>query len=139
MSLRLKNATASQFPQGGWPFEDPLTKRKFNGWEGTPQMIAVKVAEHRRANPQLYPDGKGQDLNSIVQEIYAQKVRVMPWLFTGYPDKNPAYPSQPAAKAVVIKGEKCTCGATEFKPVYCPTCSGRRITGYVCASCGKAK
>ena len=140
MSLRLKNASASQFPPGGWPFTDPKTGRKFNGWEGTPQMIAVKVVEHRRANPSLYPDGAGQDVNAIIQEIFAQKVKAMPWLFTGFPDQGPgAYPSQPAPASVSIRGEKCSCGATEFKPVYCPTCSGRRIIGYTCASCGKSK
>lgn len=139
MSLTLKNATASQFPAGGWPFEDPLTKRKFNGWEGSPQMIAVKVAEHRRGNPTFYPDGKGQDVGGIIQEIFAQKVKVAPWLFTGHPDRDVAYPSQPKGSPVTIRGEKCSCGATEFEPVYCPTCSGRRITGYKCRSCGKSK
>lgn len=139
MSLRLKNATASQFPRDGWPFEDPITKRKFNGWEGSPKMIAEKVAEHRRGNPKLYPNGAGQNINEIVQEIFAQKVKVMPWLFQGYEDKLPVYPSQQPAKPVTIKGDKCSCGATEFEAIYCPTCSGRRVTGYKCKSCGKAK
>lgn len=137
MSLQLKNATASQFPQGGWGFTDPKTNRKFNGWEGTPQMIAVKVAEHRRANPSIYPNGEGQDLNGIIQQIYEQKMKTAPWLFVGQPDKDPAQPQTQAA-TVTIVGQKCSCGATEFKPVYCATCSGRRITGYTCASCGKS-
>ncbi len=139
MSLILKNSTSSQFPPGGYPFTDPKTGRKFNGWEGTPQMIAVKVAEHRRANPSLYPDGAGQDINGIIQEIFAQKFKVMPWLFRGQPDQGPgAYPSQPATEPVTIRGEKCSCGATEFTPEYCKTCSGSRVVGMKCKSCGKA-
>ncbi len=135
--LRLKNATASQFPQGGWPFTDPRTGMKFNGWEGSPMMQAVKIAAHRGANPSKWPDGTGQDLNSIVQELYAQKFSVMPWLFLGQPDKDPSYPSNPAT--VLVNGEKCSCGNTQFTPIYCATCSGKRITGYKCSGCGKQK
>ncbi len=139
MSLVLKNATASQFPPQGWPFTDPRTGMKFNGWEGSPPMQAVKIAAHRRANPHKWPDGEGQDTNGIVQELYAQKFASMPWLFVGQPDKDPTYRPNREATSVTISGEKCSCGATEFKPVYCKTCSGKRITGYTCASCGKEK
>lgn len=138
--LTLKNSSSSQFPPGGYPFIDPKTGMKFNGWEGSPQMIAVKVAEHRRGNPTFYPDGAGQDTNGIIQEIFAQKMKSMPWLFVGQPDQGPQpYPSEPASQAVTILGDKCGCGSTEYEPIYCPTCSGKRITGYKCKSCGRQK
>ncbi len=138
MSLKLKNASASQFPPEGWPFTDPKTGMRFNGWEGTPQMIAVKIQAHRAANPKFYPDGAGQDANAIIQEIFMQKVQRMPWLFSGYPDKDPSYPSQPVARETIVKGAACSCGCTEFIAEYCKTCSGARIVGRKCKSCGKA-
>ncbi len=138
MSLRLKNTTASQFCRDGWPFTDPKTGMRFGGMEGSPPMQAVRIAAHRAANPRLYPAGEGQDTNAIIQEIYAQKVQVMPELFVGYPDKNPAYPSQPAQRETIVKGAACSCGGTEFIAEYCRTCSGNRIIGRKCKSCGKA-
>jgi hypothetical protein len=135
MSLQLKNATASQFPPSGWPFSDPKTGMKFNGWEGTPQMQAVKIAAHRRANPKFYPDGAGQDSNAIIQELYQQKFSSAPWLFVGQPDKDPAQGQSQGA--TIIIGEKCSCGSTEWIPEYCKTCSGRRVIGRKCASCGR--
>lgn len=140
MTLSLKNPGASQFPPSGWPYRDPKTGMDFNGYQGSPQIIAVKIAEHRRANPKFYPGNEGQNVESIVQEIYAAKFAVAPWMFKGQPDRNPVYQSatqsQPSNERV--NGAACSCGSTEYIPVYCPTCSGRRITGRKCASCGKS-
>jgi len=139
--LSLKKPS-NQFPDGGgWGFVDPKTGMKFNGYEGSPQMIAVKIAAHRAANPKLYPNGHGQNPESIVQEIYQQKADKMPWLFRGFPDKNPAaaYPSAPDNAPVAKTSAACSCGATEVKPVYCQVCSGRKVTGYTCIGCGKSR
>ncbi len=138
MSLKLKNASASQFPENGWPFTDPRTGMKFPGWEGSPDMQSVKIAAHRAANPKLWPNGEGQDRGGIIQELFAQKVRTHPYLFVGYPDKDPSYRSQPEARETIVKGSACSCGCTEFIAEYCRTCSGNRIVGRKCKSCGKA-
>ena len=141
MTLSLKNPKSSQFPPSGWNFSDPKTGMSFNGYQGSPEMIAVKVAEHRRANPKFYPGNEGQNVQNIVQEIYAAKHAKMPWLFRGEPDLNTAaaYPSQPDNAPVAKTSAACSCGATEVKPVYCPTCSGKRVTGYTCIGCGKSR
>ncbi len=139
MSLRLKNSTSSQFPPDGYPFVDAKTGMKFNGWEGNPQSQAVRIAAHRAANPRHYPDGAGQDVNGIIQELFEQKAKKMPWIFVGFADQHPAQPYPNNTATVIVNGEKCSCGNTQFTPIYCATCSGKRITGYKCASCGKQK
>lgn len=132
MSLYLKNENIG-LPSGGFPFKDPKTGMLFNGYEGTAQMIAVKVMAHRDANSALYPNGSG-GLDAIVQEIYAQKNAQMPWLFVGGPD-DPGLPPTITASTGAVGGI-CVCGATEVDPIYCPTCGGQRITGYKCRACG---
>jgi len=138
MILKLKNPQG-QFPPGGFPFTDSRTKMKWNGYEGTPAMTAAKVITHRRANPMLYPAGISEafDLNSVVQEIFAQKFTTSPELFSGYgpPDAvvqvNMNAPTGPAVSA----STPCQCGSNQIVPVYCQTCSGNRVTGYRCAGC----
>ncbi len=139
MNYALKNP-AMQFPPGGFGFVDPRTKRVFNGWEGTAPMQAVKIIEHRRGNPKIYPPEEGQwfDQKSVTIEVLAQKFKEMPHLFLGQPDKDPSYPSQPVARETIVKGAACSCGCTEFIAEYCKTCSGARIVGRKCKSCGKA-
>lgn len=140
MSLRLKNSTSSQFPPDGYPFVDAKTGMKFNGWEGNPQSQAVRIAAHRAANPRHYPDGAGQDVNGIIQELFEQKSKKMPWLFVGFPDQHPAqpYPSaQSSPSQVANTDQACECGCKEVVLTYCPTCSGRRVTSSKCKSCGK--
>ena len=141
MSLFLKNGNSSQFPPGnGWGFTDPKTKMVFNGWEGDWNYVARKVIEHRKANPAFYPDGEGQDLNAVVQEIFKQKHSKMPWLFRGEPDKDVAYSSKSTSPSQVANSDSaCVCGSKEVILTYCPTCAGRRVTSKKCASCGKER
>ncbi len=137
MTLLQPKSSNGGFPQDGWPFTDPKTGFKINGWEGTPQMHAVKIRDHRRANPKHYPAGEPQwfDTASIIQEIYGQKVKTHPHLFRGYPDAGPQQTSQP--RSLVAPTTQCTCGSNEFEPILCLTCGGHRIKGYKCKSCGK--
>ena len=137
MMLKLKKPT-DQFPQDGFPFTDPKTGFKVNGYEGTISMSAVKVAAHRRANPGIYPPSEPIwfDLASIGQEIMAQKHAVMPWLFQGFGDSpNPAPPQPVVMKATFT----CVCGSMDFTPIYCQTCGGSKIKNWKCAQCGKEK
>ena len=139
--LILKNSTASQFPgNGGWGFICPRTGNRFNGWEGNWEHIARKVIKFREDNPKTFTAAEVGDLNSVVQEIFKQKHATMPWLFRGEPNQDSgAYPSATQTQEQTIHGEKCSCGATTFKPRFCTTCSGKRIVGYTCSSCGKEK
>ncbi len=140
MSL-LQPKNNNQFPPGGFGFEDPKTGFKCVGYEGTPQMHAVKIRDHRRANPKFYPTGEGHwfDLNSIVQEIYQQKVRTHPYLFKGYPDKGPPIVKQDNSESIISPTVFCECGSNEWEVQYCRSCSGKRITGRKCKKCGKEK
>ncbi len=139
--LVLKNSQQSQFPPfGGWSFVDGKTGQRFNGWEGDQFAIARKVIEHRKANPKIYEPGTEGDVNSVVQQIFQQKHAQAPWLFRGEPDQGSgAYPSATQTQEQTIRGERCTCGSVEYEPVYCKTCSGKRIVGTKCKSCGKSK
>ena len=139
MTLLQPKQSNGGFPQGGWPYVDPKTGFKCNGWEGTPQMHAVKIIAHRRANPNFYPPSEGQwfDPASVVQEIYQQKVKTHPHLFKGYSDNAPQMNAQPTPKTMVSPTIVCACGSNEFEPQYCKTCGGNRINGYKCSKCGK--
>jgi hypothetical protein len=135
MSLKLKKPSG-QFPPGGWPFTDPRTKFTCNGFEGTPDMQAVKIIAHRRANPHIYPPAEGQwfDRQSVAQEVMAQKYATNPELFVGGGQPAP----KPKRKKIEHPISMCQhCGSTDWEPVYCPTCGGKRLTGYKCKQCGK--
>ncbi len=137
MILQLKNPN-SAFPHNGWPFVDERTGFKCNGWEGTPQMHAPKIIKNRRDNPQHYSTSEGQwfDVNSVVQEIYAQKHKTHPHLFKGFADAIPVA-TQIQSKPIIAPTVMCSCGSNDFEPEFCKTCGGRRITGYKCKKCGK--
>lgn len=139
MIYQLKNPNANQFPPQGWPFKDPKTGFRCNGYEGTPAMHAVKIIGNRRANPHHYPPGEPQwfDPNSVIQEIYAQKAATHPQLFKGFPDVQIVAQPERIVSRVVAPTVICSCGANDYEPIYCKTCGGKRITGYKCKSCGK--
>lgn len=136
--LQLKQSNGG-FPQGGFPYQDPRTGFKCNGWEGTPQMHAVKIIQHRRANPKFYPPAEGQwfDTSAVVQEIYQQKALTHPHLFRGYPDKSPATVSNQRSTPMISPTLICSCGSNEFTAVKCLTCGGSRIKSWKCTKCGR--
>lgn len=138
MIYQLKSSN-SAFPPQGWPFTDPKTGFKCNGWEGTPQMHATKIIANRRANPSFYPTGEAKwfDPASVVQEIYAQKAATHPHLFKGFPDAHIVPRAERIVSRVIAPTVKCSCGAGDFEPILCKTCGGRRIVGYKCKACGK--
>lgn len=140
MTLRLKNPNA-QFPPGGWPFKDERTGFKVGEYEGTPEMQAEKVIKNRRANPHLYPAAEGHwfSRDAVVQEIYRNKFKTHAYLFAGRPDKTASSVLSPPRKQIEQAASICACGANYFEPVYCPTCSGKRIKSYKCRKCGATK
>lgn len=133
MSLSLKNPNRDAFPPGGFGFVDPKTQMRFNGWEGTYEMTAQKVVEHRRANPTMYPptDGPSFDLGEVIQEIFRQKFASMPWLFNGGGEQ----PGTHEAASKIPELGHCLCGESKVEPIYCASCGGSRITGYRCVAC----
>lgn len=137
MIYQLKNPNSS-FPQYGWPFTDPRTGFICKGYEGTPTMHAVKIINHRRANPHVYSKDEPQwfDTQSVVQEIYAQKAATHPHLFRGFDDAMVTIQNVNNRQALAPT-VKCKCGAQDFDPIFCKTCGGRKVTGYRCKSCGK--
>lgn len=147
MTLIPKVPTAPFPPGGGYSYREPKTGRFFDGMLGNVDYTARQVIAYKAANPHIFTEGAG-DFASTVQLIYAQKFETMPWLFLGQPDKGQpasplpvlqsAIPAQ-AVTPVQIEGKKCSCGSTEFIPVYCKTCGGNKISSYTCAKCGKAR
>jgi len=133
MILQLRCPTC-QFPgPNGFAFTDPRTGFKVAGWEGTAQMNAIKIIANRRANPHIYDPAESQwfDRASVVQEIYAEMNKTQPELFNGF-GGNVQLPVTPGPSGMV-----CSCGSTDCTPIYCATCSGQRVTGWTCNSCGK--
>ena len=138
MILKLRSPN-SAFPQNGWPFKDPKTGFVCNGFEGTPEMHAVKIIANRRANPQHYPkdDARAFDTLNVIQEIYAQKAVTHPEIFNNYQGNLhvPVVNNTPA----VVSGKQCKfCNGTDVEGIQCRTCGGNKITGYKCRSCGKS-
>jgi len=138
MNYSLKNP-AQQFPPNGFPFTDPRTGMRFGGMEGTPQFQATRIIAHRQANPKLYPATEAHwfDQRSVENEVLAEKFKAMPWLFKGQPDQQPLLPGQQSKVEQVIVGDKCSCGSTQYTARFCSTCSGRKVIGKKCLSCGK--
>ncbi len=127
MKLVLKRPT-EMYPAGqGFGFVEPKTGMRFNGLHSNPQGTALKIIDHRRANPKLFTDASDFDVENTVQQIYQQKLQTMPELFIGFGGE----PTQMFPDA-----SKCNCGGKESTPVYCKSCGGHRIVAYKCSSCG---
>jgi len=128
MKLVMRRPT-ELYPAGqGFSFIEPKTKKEFNGLHGSPNETARKVVEHRRANPHIFSEASEFDVESVVQEIFAQKFATMPELFIGFGDPTETGMSN-----------KCKCGANDWEEIYCPTCAGKRVVGHKCRKCGKEK
>ncbi len=135
MPLIPRTPTAPFPAGGGFGFTDPRTLMPFDGMMGNAETTAQAIIKHRRGNPNKYdPTEAGLfDLDSVVQEIYAQKQKTHPHLFIGGPELAAGVPPQAASV--------CTCGSTEFEPIYCATCgSGKSVVvGQRCKKCGGQK
>lgn len=140
MNLQLKQPNGP-FPAGGWPFSDKRTNRAFNGMDYTLDMLVMAVIDHRKRNPNLYPPEQPEPFNRdlVMQEILRQKQTTNPELFVGFVGNGTN--GVPVNVAVSIGAPKfpCTCGKNDWEPTFCPTCSGRRVTGYTCKACGQRR
>lgn len=135
--LRLKNPNGG-YPPGGWAFHDNRTGLNFDGMSATLEQQELKIIQHRRANPRVYPQSEGNwfERQSVRQEIFQQLHAKSPGLFVGFE-------RQAITKTKFVIGSqpttKCTCGESEATPVYCATCGGQKISGWKCVKCGKQR
>jgi hypothetical protein len=134
MKLSLKNRN-SGWPPGGYPFVDKRTGKNFDGMSADLGMQAKNVADHRKANPAIYPLSEGQWFDDLFirQEIIEYMCSLRPELcYDGSAVKNPIWtePVPPAGKTCI------KCSGTEMSPTYCKTCSGRKVVSWKCNKCG---
>lgn len=118
-------------PPGYFAFQDPVTGQKFNG-EGSIRDVATRVAQHRLANAGKFDQGQ-LNLDNIVVEIDCYTCLRLGndrrWCTDGKPG-NPT----PVFR---VSGKICPDCAVSMNERLCPTCGGRKVTGYTCPKCGK--
>ncbi len=145
MAIRIRSRP---FPAGGFGFKDPRTNRTFDGMSADLTMQAREIIAHRMANPAIYPAHESShfSLVDVIGEITRQVCQRSP--ASCYDDRNsvrstPVPPSvrrNPATIVVQAPSSVCrACGSGEWEPVYCKVCSGKKLTGYKCKSCGKER
>ena len=121
------------FPPGGYPFTDPRTGMKFNGAEATFDQQVNKIIQHRLINPKVYPP---DDTQWITVPYVAAELDKFQCDRLG---NDPRFCTGPAATVQYFKlaGKFCdSCGGT-LAEVLCPTCGGRKVTGWKCQICQK--
>lgn len=135
MSFKLKTRHGA-FPPKGFYFKDPKTGMEFV--DGDFNDVVRRVIAHRRANPRLYPSEQFQFLNfdSVSAELDSftcSRLGNSPkWCESGEPLTLEPAPGSP----VVEMSKPCyKCGHGLGYEIICPTCMGRKISGYICASC----
>lgn len=135
MSFKLRHREG-QFPAGGFYFKDAKTGMEFK--EGDFYSVVRLIIAHRKANPRLYPTEQfhlldfvcvGNELDAYTCSRLGNDPR---FCESGEPLKL-----IPAADAkLVTMGKPCyMCGNATGWETICPTCSGRRLNGYICQKC----
>jgi len=134
MNTRLINRGGIMLP-GGYPYVDPKTNMRFDGFEagGFYDQVA-KIIQHRSSNPQLYPPGNPEYLetNFVANQLDEYQCQ----RFGG----DARYCGQTSAEieraaSAQAAGVCQFCGG-ELEQRYCPTCSGQRVIGTRCKKCG---
>jgi len=119
--------------RGGYPYRDERTGFNFDPNHGDIREKVELVLKHRRANPHFYPPSDGQyfDKNFIAGQIETYICQQKPDLCGDGP-----YVAPPVTNVTVQPSKQCPkCLNVDWKPIYCPTCSGQRITGWECNVC----
>lgn len=141
MPLRIKPGF---WPAGGYPYTDQRTGQRFDGMSADLLLQARNVIKHRMGNPRFYPQSEPQhfQLVAVMQEITDAICKQNPAAccdsehVTSRPTPIVRNAS-PAAVVTLPSTSSCPkCGSTTAEPLYCRTCSGKRLLGYKCATCG---
>ena len=121
------------FPPSNYVFVDPRTGMKFDGigFDRTVQ----EIIKHRKSNPTIYPtaEGKWTDYESVAIELEIYTCRRL-----GNNDRYCKQAQPIAAYAATPSSGECPDCHVTLEPVYCATCSGKRITGYSCPNCKRS-
>ncbi len=141
MGLRLRNPNGA-FPAGGYTFSDPHTAMQFPDEKIDLHNQALKVIEHRKANPHIYKpeDTIKFDPGEVQKEILIQVCSRVPAVCEDESTPGAPYPPQPQKAQLEInrqQGRVCPrCKSDEFTPIRCSSCGGNRISGWKCVGCG---
>lgn len=115
---------------------------KFDDDKADLHTQALRVREHRQANPAIY-----KPENTIAFNVEAIKGEIVIQVCSRQPsycedDARPGQPYPPTEKPAKSEpyrqqGKTCgKCGGQDFTPIYCASCGGRRISSYKCNTCG---
>lgn len=119
-------------PPGGYYFQDPRTSMKFDGMSVTFNEQINKIISHRLLNPKQYPttDPQYLDFDLVGHELDAYTCTRL----GNHPTfcKNASSPAS-APRYVAQTCPQCQSAMIEKT---CPTCSGRKVIGYTCTTCG---
>lgn len=135
MSFKLLNRNGA-FPPGGFKFKDPRTGLVFD--QGDFYHVVRMVIAHRSANSRIYPTNEIEFLNfdmvSIELDCYTcSRIGNDPrFCESGEPLRL-----QPDEGAIAEEmNKKCyRCGNKMGFPLYCKSCHGQKLSGFICASC----
>ena len=137
--IRLIRRTGPLIP-GGYPYVDPKTNMRFDGFEcGDFDGQVRKIIAHRLGNPKLYPPTEPQ----FYEYVYvADSLDTYQCQRLGNSDLYcigvGAVGSNTPRVVAVVDGKCGKCGG-ELQQRFCPTCgSGNtKLVGYICKGCGK--
>jgi hypothetical protein len=122
------------FPSGGIIYEDPRTPTaKWLDDHTAVDDRAREIIVFRLANPSIYPEPAWTDFNFVRQQVVdynCQRLGNDPNYCLEVKPKGGSAPATVAARL-------CPDCNIEIVPDFCPTCSGKRITGYHCPTCKK--
>lgn len=132
--------TSGPLPPGGYEFNDGITGKVYKDTHTLFDARVKEIIRDRLANRRLFTDETKVDATAVARELSAYTC--------GRLNNDPRYctnglPTSPkAAVAVLPEVKKQTkvcpaCGSDSVSPVYCKTCSGKKITGYTCNVCHK--
>jgi len=127
------------FPPGSHTFTDPRTGMVFDG-NGGFNFTNHAIAIHRKANPKLYPPSEPKFLDpdyiAVEQEIFTCTRLNNSSQWCKRSDGVAIVKNKEPGDVVTLKVPCPNCGSESATEKLCSTCSGKRVTGYVCNQCG---
>lgn len=136
MALHIRQINRG-WPTNGFPFTEPKTGKLFDGMSADLRLQAQNVIQHRKANPNIFPpnDLGLFDQHNVERQIINQICAARPEAC--YDDSLPEIMTQPQ-QSIAPASKKCfKCGSSDLEPIYCKTCSGKRILAYRCKACNQ--